>query len=75
MVSDKTNFSFRGLLLNSVVILVLVTIVAVITRLWVLTAIPIGFLFGFFLEKADLCGSSAFSEVILMKDSRKLWGL
>lgn len=35
------------------------------TGLWVLTAIPIGFLFGFFLEKADLCGSSAFSEVLL----------
>jgi len=75
MVSDKTDLSSRSLLLTSVVILVLVTIVAVITRLWVLTAIPIGFLFGFFLEKADLCGSSAFSEVILMKDSRKLWGL
>ena len=75
MVSDKTDLSSRSLLLTSVVILALVTIVAVITRLWVLTAIPIGFLFGFFLEKADLCGASAFSEVILMKDSRKLWGL
>jgi uncharacterized membrane protein YedE/YeeE len=40
-----------------------------------LTAIPIGFLFGFFLEKADLCGSSAFSEVLLMKDWKKVWGI
>ena len=51
MVSDKTDLSSRSLLLTSVVILALVTIVAVITRLWVLTAIPIGFLFGFFLGK------------------------
>jgi len=38
-------------------------------------SIPIGFLFGFFLERSDLCGSSAFSEIVLMKDARKLWGL
>jgi uncharacterized membrane protein YedE/YeeE len=41
----------------------------------VLTALPIGFLFGFFLQKGDLCGSSAFSEVLMMKDRRKLFGL
>ena len=41
----------------------------------VLTAIPIGFLFGFFLQKGDLCGASAFSEVLLMKDWRKIYGL
>jgi len=49
--------------------------VAIITRLWVLTAIPIGFLFGFFLQKGKLCGTSAFSEVLLMKDWRKIWGI
>jgi len=41
----------------------------------VLTAIPIGFLFGFFLQKGDLCGASAFSEVLLMKSWKKTWGL
>ncbi|MBN2417109.1 YeeE/YedE family protein [bacterium] len=46
-----------------------------ITGLWVLTAIPVGFLFGFFLQKGALCGSSAFSEVIIDKDAQKLWGL
>jgi hypothetical protein len=46
-----------------------------VTGLWVFTAIPIGFLFGFFLEKADLCGASAFSEVLLMKDWTKIGGL
>ena len=75
MVSDNTDVSSRSLLLTSVAILLLVTIVAIITRLWVLTTIPIGFLFGFFLEKADLCGSSAFSEIILMRDLRKFQGL
>lgn len=46
-----------------------------LTGLWVFTAIPVGFLFGFFLEKADLCGASAFSEVLLMKDWTKIGGL
>ena len=39
------------------------------------TAIPIGVLFGFFLQKGDLCGASAFSEVVLARDWRKVWGL
>ncbi len=52
-----------------------VTAVAVVTRLWLLTAVPIGFLFGFFLERSDLCGASAFSEVVLMRDWRKLFGI
>ena len=52
-----------------------VTAVAWISGRWVLTAIPIGVLFGFFLQKGDLCGSSAFSEVILAQDWRKMWGL
>lgn len=50
-------------------------IVAAWSGLWVLTAVPIGFLFGFFLQKGDLCGASAFSEVLVMKDRRKLAGL
>jgi len=55
--------------------IIFITIISFITKLWVLTAIPIGFLFGFFLQKGDLCGSSAFSEVIMMKDRRKVFGL
>jgi hypothetical protein len=45
------------------------------TRIWVLTAVPVGFLFGFLLQKGDLCGASAFSEVILARDWRKTFGL
>ncbi len=59
----------------SVIGIVAATVVAAITELWVLTAIPIGFLFGFFLQKGDLCGSSAFSETIMMRDPRKMIGL
>lgn len=55
--------------------LIALTAIAGVTKLWVLTAIPVGLLFGFFLQKGALCGASAFSEVILMKDTQKLWGL
>lgn len=63
---------FAGL---SLVGIVAVTIVSFWTKIWVLTAIPIGFLFGFFLQKGDLCGASAFSEVLVMRDRRKIAGL
>ncbi len=67
--------NLKKLSLISLFFLVAVPSIAFVTRIWVLTAIPIGFLFGFFLERSDLCGSSAFSEVILMKDTRKIEGL
>jgi len=59
----------------AVAVLVLSLGAAVATGMWVLTAVAIGLLFGFFLQKGDLCGASAFSEVVLMKDGRKVWGL
>ena len=59
----------------SLVAVVAFIVAAWITKLWVLTAVPIGLLFGFFLEKGDLCGSSAFSEAFMMKDWRKLGGI
>ena len=45
------------------------------TGWWFVTAIPVGFLFGFFLQKGDLCGSSAMAEVLLFRDGGKLAGL
>ncbi len=36
---------------------------------------PLGFLFGFFLNRGDLRGASAFREVLLLRDARKVWGL
>ncbi len=58
-----------------VVVLAAITVAAWRTGYWVFTAVPIGALFGFFLQKGDLCGSSAFSEVVLARDWRKVWGL
>jgi uncharacterized membrane protein YedE/YeeE len=55
--------------------LALITGMAWWTRIWVITAVPVGFLFGFLLQKGDLCGASAFSEVVLMRDWRKIFGL
>jgi len=55
--------------------IIVIIVVAAYTRVWVLTAVPVGFLFGFFLQKGDLCGASAFSEVLVMNDRRKVFGL
>ncbi len=57
------------------VVLAAITAYASASGSWFLTAFPIGFLFGFFLQKGDLCGSSAMSEVLLFRDARKLAGL
>ncbi len=59
----------------SLALLALATSAAAWTRVWVLTALPVGFLFGFLLQKGDLCGASAFSEVVLARDTRKVFGL
>jgi uncharacterized membrane protein YedE/YeeE len=71
----QTNNNWKAISLICLILLIATVLLSAMTGLWVLTAIPIGFLFGFFLEKADLCGSSAFSEIIMMKDRQKFWGL
>ncbi|MDY6973196.1 MAG: YeeE/YedE family protein [Thermodesulfobacteriota bacterium] len=75
MSSAEKPFEWRAYAILSVLVLLAVTAAAVMTRLWVLTAIPVGFLFGFFLKKGELCGASAFSEVILFRDRGKMIGL
>ena len=67
--------NWKAYAIISLLALVGISVVAGVTKLWVLTAIPVGFLFGFFLQKGDLCGASAFSEVLLMKDWRKVFGV
>jgi uncharacterized protein len=57
------------------VVLAAITAYAAARGSWFLTAVPVGFLFGFFLQKGDLCGSSAMSEVLVFRDARKLGGL
>ncbi|MFC2084763.1 YeeE/YedE family protein [Bacteroidota bacterium] len=59
----------------SISTLIIVLVLSILKQLWFLTALPIGFLFGFFLQKGDLCGASAFSEVLLLKDWKKIWGI
>ncbi|MFO7652772.1 MAG: YeeE/YedE family protein [Candidatus Krumholzibacteriia bacterium] len=65
----------RAIASLALLILAALTIAAILSQRWVLTAIPIGFLFGFFLQKGDLCGSAALSEVLVFRDGRKLFGI
>jgi uncharacterized protein len=73
--TDHTTSGGWWLGFLSLVATVVPTVVAWLTGWWFLTAIPVGFLFGFLLQKGDLCGSSAMSEVLLFRDARKLAGL
>jgi len=59
----------------SFVFLILIVIITFATEKWVILSLGVGFLFGFAIQKGDLCGASAMSEVILMKDGRKLFGI
>lgn len=70
-----TATHWKRYFVGSVIFLASTLAAALVTKLWVITAVPIGFLFGFFLQKGDLCGASAFSEVLLAKDWRKIQGL
>jgi len=73
--SPQINEKWKFITYLSLSALVAVLVIGASTGLWVLTAIPSWFLFGFFLEKADLCGASAFSEIILAKDWQKFLGI
>ncbi|MFO7557801.1 MAG: YeeE/YedE family protein [Desulfobacterales bacterium] len=75
MMPSKTRESWKLASLLLLITMAIVLMISAATGFWVLTVIPIGFLFGFFLEKADLCGASAFSEMILMKDLEKFFGI
>jgi len=58
----------------SVFFLIAIVIITLITSQWVILSLGVGFLFGFALQKGDLCGASAMSEVIIMRDKKKLFG-
>jgi uncharacterized protein len=75
MANEKEVNRWKPYAVISLAAMIAITAVSVYLRLWVLTAIPIGFLLGFFLKKGELCGASAFSEVLIMRDRRKLFGL
>lgn len=71
----KSDTAWKAITAASIFSMLAIIVIAAATKSWFLTALPIGFLFGFFLEKADLCGASAFSEAIMFKDWRKIQGL
>lgn len=75
MTSSQPPIRWRAYALVATLGLILLTIVAAVTRVWVLTAIPVGFLFGFFLQKGALCGAAALSEVVVFRDREKVAGL
>jgi len=75
MASSQPPVHWRGYALVATLGLILLTMVAAVTRVWVLTAIPVGFLFGFFLQKGALCGAAALSEVVVFRDRAKVAGL
>ncbi|MFN3305645.1 MAG: YeeE/YedE family protein, partial [Candidatus Kapaibacteriota bacterium] len=57
------------------IITIIPFIVALQTNYWWVGALSVGILFGFALQKGDLCGSSAMSEIILFRDKSKIFGL
>jgi hypothetical protein len=75
MTSSQPPIHWRGYALAATLGVILLTIVAAVTRIWVLTAIPVGFLFGFFLQKGALCGAAALSEVVVFRDRAKVAGI
>jgi uncharacterized protein len=75
MESTRAISVYKPYAFISLAAIIVVTALAVYSRMWVLTAIPIGFLFGFFLQKGNLCGAAAFSEALVMKDWRKMQAL
>ena len=54
--------------------LALITVLAWIMQTWLLTAVVIGFLFGFAMQRANFCGASIISSVVLLKDVRGVKG-
>ncbi len=75
MSETAKDINWKSYSILSIIVMAVITAAAVYTQLWVITAIPIGFLFGFFLKKGELCGASAMSEIILLKDRSKIYGL
>jgi uncharacterized protein len=67
--------NLKLLIIISIIFLVLIIIVSFVTEIWVILSLGVGFLFGFAIQKGDLCGASAMSEVLLFKDKNKIFGL
>ncbi len=64
----------RFVLYASLFILLIIAIYAISEQQWYLLSLPVGFIFGFSLQKGDLCFASAISETIMFRDRSKLFG-
>lgn len=71
----RVETHWKAYVVAGLVLLIGALAASVGSGMWVFSAVAVGLLFGFFLQKGDLCGASAFSEVIVAKDTSKLWGL
>ena len=74
-IPDRVEASWKAYTIAGLGLLITTLGLSVGTGVWVFSAVAVGLLFGFFLQKGDLCGASAFSEVTVTKDTSKLWGL
>jgi hypothetical protein len=71
----STPSSWRWLATLSGLAIIAVTLAAWHWQHWALTALPAGFLFGFFVHKGGVCGAAAASEVLLLRERGKLWAI
>lgn len=60
--------NLKAIALASIIILVVIVIYSFTAQSWLATAVVIGFLFGFAMQKGSFCGASIISSVILYKD-------
>ena len=64
----------RSLFLVFVATMVVLSIFAVVTMWWPLTAIAIGLAFGFALQRGRFCGAAILSSVVLLKEREGVLG-
>ncbi|HPC83570.1 MAG TPA: YeeE/YedE family protein [Thermoanaerobaculaceae bacterium] len=67
--------TWRWLAGGAFLLLAAVTAVAWRWQLWALSALPVGFLFGFFVHKGGVCGAAAASEVLVLREGARLWAI
>jgi len=72
---QSTRINKQPLIIVSAAVLLTAIALSAAIGLWVIMALPIGFLFGFFLQKGDLCGAAGCSEVLVFRSWDKLYGI
>lgn len=73
MVKEKSVH--KPVAVTTVLLILVLIFTLVFKRPWLFFAAPMGFLFGFFLQRGFMCPASACSEVVLFKSWERLIGL